>query len=139
MILVDTNVLVALGNKSDQLHKAANELLDSLDDEDLVVVPMVVAETCYLIGERDRGGPAAEALFLRDVANGSFILAEMTNDDVERMADLVEQYASANIGGTDASIVAIAERMGIDTIATFNRRDFDIVRHKNGNAFNVIP
>ena len=38
------------------------------------------------------------------------------------MADLSEQYASLGLGGTDASIVTIAERLEIAQIATMDRR-----------------
>ena len=109
MILVDTNVLVAAGNTAETDHRQARELLETVQD-DLLVVPMVVAEVCHLVGTRDRGGAAAEAAFLRTIAAGQLQLTAMTATDVGRMAQLVEQYADLGLGGTDASLVAIAER-----------------------------
>ena len=41
---------------------------------------------------------------------------------MRRMADLSEQYASLGLGGPDASIVAIAERVEIAQIATIDCR-----------------
>lgn len=55
------------------------------------------------------------------------------------MTELVRQYADRGLGGTDASIVAVAERLGIMTVATVNRRDFDNVRPAHIAALNIVP
>jgi len=136
VILVDTNVLVALANSRDNNHLAARDLLEtSLDD--LLVAPTVVAEVCYLLSER--AGPTAEVQFLRAFGARELHLVELTLDDVERMAELAERYADLGLGGTDASVVAIAERLGIDTIATLDRRHFSVVRPRHVDAFTLLP
>jgi hypothetical protein len=56
------------------------------------------------------------------VQPGGSELAELTTADIARMADLTERYADLRLGGTDASLVAIAERRAIRRIATFDRR-----------------
>jgi hypothetical protein len=43
------------------------------------------------------------------------------------------------LGGTDASLVALAERMGEATIATLDHRHFRVVRPKHANAFTLLP
>ncbi len=136
MILVDTNVLVAVANSRDNNHLAARDLLEtSLDD--LLVAPTVVAEVCYLLSER--AGPTTEVQFLRAFGARELHLVELTLDDVERMAELAERYADLGLGGTDASVVAIAERLGIDTIATLDRRHFSVVRPRHVDAFTLLP
>jgi uncharacterized protein len=136
VILVDTNVLVAAARTADTNHDAAARLLETLD-QPLLVPPTVLAEVCYLLNEW--GGPAVEARFLRDVRPGGLQLAELTTADVARMADLVERYADLRLGGTDASLVAIAERLRIDRIATFDRRHFTVVRPAHVVAFTLLP
>ena len=136
MILVDTNVLVAAARTADTNHDAAARLLKSLD-EPLLVPPTVLAEVCYLLNEW--GGPGAEVRFLRDIRPGGLQLAELTTADVARMADLVERYANLRLGGTDASLVAIAERLRLDRIATFDRRHFTVVRSAHVAAFTLLP
>lgn len=59
--------------------------------------------------------------------------------DVDRMAELAERYADLGLGGTDASVVAIAERLGIDKIATLDRRHFSVVRPRHVEAFTLLP
>ena len=110
MILLDTNVIVAAARTADTNHQSAARLLESLDEPRLVP-PTVVAEVCYLLSEW--GGPDAEVRFLRDFRPGGLQLAELTDTDVARMADLAERYADLRLGGTDASVIAIAERLGI--------------------------
>jgi len=49
--------------------------------------------------------------FLRSIAAGELELAVLTVADVTRMAELAERYADLGLGGTDASLVALAERL----------------------------
>ena len=112
------------------------ELLEHLDAE-AIVLPTVIAEVCYLLS--DNIGTAAEVAFLRSFATGALELAELTAADVGRMADLAEQYADLGLGGTDASIIAAAERLGITEVATFDRRHFTVVRPSHTEALTLLP
>lgn len=139
MILVDTNILVVLADRSDAYHDVSQAWLSN-EHGPLGFPATVLAEACYLI---DRfGGPDAEARFLDAVGVGPtrrFRVIDLVDDDVRRMAELVLRYADRRLGGTDASIVAIAERLGIATVATVNRRDFDNVRPAHIAALNIVP
>jgi uncharacterized protein len=99
---------------------------------------MVVAEACYLIG-RHLGAPA-EAAFLDAFGPGqAFTLVDLQMGDVARMADLVRQYADLKIGGTDAAVVAVAERLAVVEIATVDRRHFGVIRPLHVSAFSLVP
>jgi predicted nucleic acid-binding protein len=139
VILVDTNVIVALADRSDTAHELCRRWLEDRTDE-LALPITVLAEACYLI---DRfGGPIAEAQFLDSVGSEpahQFRPVDLTDPDLRRMSELVRQYADRRLGGTDASLVAVAERLGITTIATVNRRDFDNVRPRHVPAFTIVP
>ncbi len=104
------------------------------------MLPTVLAEACYLI---DRAlGPRAEAAFLSDVGvdgGHAYQLVNLVDADVRRMSELVRDYADRHLGGTDASIVAVSERLNIDTVATINRRDFDNVRPRRRRSLNIVP
>ncbi len=136
MILVDTNVLVAAARTADTHHVAAARLLRETDDQ-FLVAPTVLAETCYLLHEF--GGPAPEVAFLRSIAAGELELAVLTIADTARMAELAERYADLGLGGTDASLVALAERLGLTTLATFDRRHFTVVRPAHTPSFTLLP
>jgi predicted nucleic acid-binding protein len=139
MIVCDTGPLVALSNERDDHYFTANNLFRDLHmaGEVLVVPPTVLAETCYWLNEH--GGVEVEAAFLDAVADGTFQLVDLTTDDVERMAELVRQFASFPLGGTDASVVAVAERLGVREIATFDRRHFPAIAPKDGGHFTLLP
>ena len=66
-------------------------------------------------------------------------LGELTLPDERRLADHEKQYASLGLGGTDASLVAIAERLEIAQIATMDRRHFGVVRPRHVDAFTLLP
>ena len=136
MILVDTNILVAVANGRDTHHQAALDLLETASEE-LLVPATVIAEVCYLLSER--AGPGAEVRFLRAFGAGELNLVELALSDLARMADLTERYADLGLGGTDASVVAIAERLGVSKIATFDRRHFSVVRPTHVDAFTLLP
>lgn len=139
MIVVDTNVLVALADRRDAHHVRCRDWLAGSDDR-LIVLPTVLAETCYMI---DRFlGPAAEAAFLDSVGFGPgyrFQFAEMIDVDLRRMAELVRRYADRRLGDTDASVIALCERLSVATVATVNRRDFANVRPRHVTAFAIVP
>jgi uncharacterized protein len=53
--------------------------------------------------EREAGSKS-EAAFLRLFPAGKLVPVDVTIDDYERMAELVELYADWPLGGTDASL-----------------------------------
>lgn len=49
------------------------------------------------------------------------------------------QFSSFPLGGTDASVVAVAERLGAQEIATLDRRHFPSITPKAGGHFTLLP
>jgi uncharacterized protein len=139
VIVVDTNVLFALADRRDAHHARCRDWLAGCD-EPLIVLPTVLAEACYLIDKYL--GPTAEAVFLDGIGIGSgyrFQLAGLVDEDLRRMAELVRRYADRRLGGTDASVIAVCERLSVVTVATVNRRDFANVRPRHVSALDIVP
>ncbi len=136
MILVDTGPLVAAANRRDENHDRCLSALASASRPRLVPGP-VIAETCFLLA-RD-AGHRVEADFLRSFSTGYFEHLDLRADDLSRAAELVMEYADLRLGGTDACVVALAERLGIIKIATLDRRHFSVVRPRHVDAFRLIP
>jgi uncharacterized protein len=92
VIVCDTGPLVALSNEKDEHYFTANNLFRDLflTNEEIAPPATVVAEVCYWLNEH--GGPEVEAAFLDSVVDGTFMLVDLTTDDVERMAELVRQF-----------------------------------------------
>lgn len=136
MILVDTGPLVAAANLADIHHAAAVAVLAAARPPRLVP-GLVIAEVSYLLARE--ANTAIEAQFLRSFATGFLTTIDLTVVDLERCAELVEQYADLPLGATDACLVALAERLGIVELATLDRRHFSIVRPRHVDALALVP
>ncbi|MFF9484541.1 PIN domain-containing protein [Streptomyces sp. NPDC014676] len=80
-----------------------------------------------------------EAAFLSEVAKGTFELVHLTPADLERMSELVLRYADFPLGGVDASVIAVAERFGVERVATLDRRHFSVVRPAHTPVLTLLP
>jgi predicted nucleic acid-binding protein len=103
----------------------------------LLVPAPVFTEVCLLL-ERRRG-TRAELAFLRDVGRGIFTLIDLTETDLDRISELVEAYSNLPLGTVDASVVAVAERLRVPTVATLDRKHFTVVKPRQIGAFTLLP
>ena len=107
-------------------------------DGEMLVVPItVLPELDYLLGTRL--GVRAQLAALRSLRAGEFRLEAVHDADLIRCIELMEQYADSAIGLVDASIVAVAERLSIRRIVTFDRRHFAMFRPRHCDAFDLLP
>lgn len=134
LAIVDAGPLYAAADADDADHA---EVLAALSRRDLrLVVPaLVVAEATYFVGRRL--GAAAESAFLRGL--GSLDVEAPAPDDFFRMAELVDEYADFPLGGTDASAIALAERIDAPIVVTLDRRHFGAVRPRHRDGFELLP
>ncbi len=103
-----------------------------------VVIPApVLVEVDWLA--RSRGRRGAVATLLAAVLDGSTLVANLDETDYARVADLVERYDDLPLSLVDASVIAIAERLEQDTIATLDRPHFPVVRPLHIDAFALVP
>lgn len=132
--IVDTGPLYAAVDADDVDHGRCLEALEA-PGRRLLIPAMVVAEAAYLIGLRL--GPGVEAGFLRGLGELDVVAPDPA--DWDRIADLVEKYADFPLGGTDASVVALAERVGTEEVVTLDHRHFSAVRPKHCTTFRILP
>ena len=71
--------------------------------------------------------------------NGDIAVEEIKPADWQRVAELVDVYADLGLGGVDASLVAMAERLGVTEVATLDLRHFRVVRPRHVDAFRLLP
>jgi hypothetical protein len=134
LAVVDTGPLYAVVDEDDADHARCRAVLETVGRR-LIVPTMVVAEVTYLIATRL--GAEVEAKFLKSLSH--IHVEAPTPDDWPRMADLVEQYGDFPLGGTDASVVALAERLDVETIVTLDDRHFRAVRPRHRKTFRLLP
>jgi predicted nucleic acid-binding protein len=134
LAVVDAGPLYAAADADDEDHLACRAALSRADLR-LIVPALVVAEATYFVGRRL--GAAAESRFLDGV--GELDVEGPSREDFARMAELVQKYADFPLGGTDASVIALAERLGAPIILTLDRRHFAAAVPRHCEAFQLLP
>jgi len=138
VILIDTGALYALADRNDANHQRALRTFDSLSaDESVIVTLPILTEACWMLQERL--GRTTEQTLWDDVVHGVFHLYQLDLADLARALEIERQYEVAAFGFTDACSLAATERMAIDTVFTFDRRDFTVYRTPKGAALRLIP
>ncbi|MFO7192883.1 PIN domain-containing protein [Thermocrispum sp.] len=103
----------------------------------LLVPSPTVAEVCCHLGEH--AAAQVEASLLRSLADGQFVPVELVECDDRRMAELVLKYADLPLGGSDAAVIAVAERLRVTTVATIDNRGFHTVQPRHVPYFTLLP
>ena len=139
MIICDTGPIFAAADRRDADHHACVELFTGLRlaGRRLLLPQTVLAEVGYML--ETKVGTFAEVAFLESVASGSFELVNLTQSDAARIAELVARYDDLPLGTTDASVIALAERLGVDEIATLDHRHFRVVRPSHVQTLTLLP
>ena len=134
LAVVDAGPLYAAADADDQDHAASVNALER-EDLRLVIPALVIAEATYFVGRRL--GARAEEAFLRGMAE--LDVEGPTREDLVRMAELVSEYADFPLGGTDASVIALAERLDAKVVLTLDRRHFAAVVPRHCPSFRLLP
>ncbi len=127
--IVDAGPFIALFDKSDSYHPAALRFFEKYRGSLLSNIA-VITETCHLLGFHHE----AKISFLEWIKRGAVTVAEVEAQDFERVTQLMNQYADLPIDFTDASLVALCERLHIKKVISIDR-DFSIYRFRGKNPF----
>jgi hypothetical protein len=104
---------------------------------DAVAAPWsVVFEVAGLASHRL--GARVVAGFAESVASGELSVVDVEVHDMARAAALVRDYADTRLGLVDATVVAVAERLGVRTVASFDWRHLGVVRPVHG-SLTLVP
>lgn len=133
-LLVDAGILYALVDRSDAWHRPAVEYLKRFRPTLLAPVT-VVAEAAYLV--HTRLGARQERALIKSFVDGEIGVEPLRDPDLTRAAALMEKYA--DLGFTDCTVVAMAERLALTTIATTDRRHFTRVQPSHTTQFALVP
>jgi uncharacterized protein len=133
-VLVDTGPIVAILSESDEHHRACVEQLRRIRGPLLTCWPVITEAACLL-----RAYPVAVGRLLSSLEGVPFKLVSLSEADLSGIAAILTKYKGLGIQLADASLVHLANREGIDTMFTLDRRDFDVLRLARGKKFRVIP
>ncbi|MFO7892388.1 MAG: PIN domain-containing protein [Longimicrobiales bacterium] len=124
MILADTGAVLALLDADDGHHEEVVELFRATG-EDWVLPWAILPEIDYLVGRH--AGVDASAAFLADLADGAWPVEWGDAADLDRAHRILIRYPDLELGLVDAVVMAMAERLEAEAIATLDLRDFGAV------------
>lgn len=134
MILTDAGPLVALADRTDAHHTSCLRALEDLRGPLGTVWP-ALTEAVYLV----QRWPSAQMELLNLVESGALRILPFGRDDMPRVKALMTKYRDLPMDLADAALVRVAEREGIRTIFTIDRRDFALYRPLGLGRFRIIP
>ena len=136
VLIIDTGPIVALLNASDDLHVPCSAPIKTVT-EPLIIPAPVIVEVDYW--NHQYLGPIASAGFLRDIVEGAFVVENLNDDDLKRVAELCTQYADSGLGFVDAAVLAVVERLKEPKLATIDHRHFHMLRPRHVAALELLP
>jgi uncharacterized protein len=95
---------------------------------------LVLAEVDYFLRDERH----AMRKFIQDLARGAFTYAAPTLGQLARAMEIDRRFADLGLGLVDASVVALAEEVGLRRLATRDVRHFTAVRLRDGSAFELV-
>lgn len=140
IVVADTSALFAHFDADQDEHRRAQEVMAT---ERMVISPFVLAELDHLV-HRDVDFAAAllavESLTDR-IADGDYVLATVSNDDLIRAARVRQRYADLKLDLADAVGVVIADNYRTNQIFTLDQRDFRAVvpLTPGFDSFTILP
>jgi uncharacterized protein len=126
-VLVDTGPLVAWFDANDSYHASVSRFLDRYEGELISTWP-VLTETCHLLPE------SLVPSFMMWVARGGLTIADLPPSSALALADRMGKYADLPMDLADASLIWLAENLGVLDVLTLDRRDFGVYRTDRGKA-----
>lgn len=134
-LICDSSVVFAALSPRDRCHEVCSDVLERAA---VTVIPApVLAEVDWLA----RGRRVHDAMdrVLASVGDHSIAVVDLDEEDYRRVRTLLRTYADLGLEFVDAAVVAVAERLEEDTIATLDRRHFSVVRPLHCERFNLVP
>jgi predicted nucleic acid-binding protein len=134
--IADTGFAYAVVYPKDDAHRLASAFY--LASEDRILFPAVALPELAFLAHRAGRNPAVAAA-LRAVRSSRMVVTDLVPEDYDRAASILEKYHDSRIDFVDACIMALAERLRITRILTFDRRDFGLYRPEHCEHFELLP
>src|SRR5262245_16817436 len=131
-LICDTGALLDYLSRESTDHLAFRQAIDAARTR--YVPGLVLAEVDYFL-RRER---AAMSTLVGDVLRGAFTYAAPTISLLARAMEIDRDYKNLGLGLVDASIVALAEVVGVRRLATRDVRHFGAVRLRDGRPFELV-
>jgi predicted nucleic acid-binding protein len=131
-LICDTGAILDYLVRGAPDHQRFRKAIDSARAR--FVPGLVLAEVDYFL----RGNRQAMSAFVGDIRRGAFTYAPPSGDHLWRAMQVDARFADLSLGLVDASIVVLAEELGMKRVATRDIRHFGAVRLSNGDALELV-
>jgi predicted nucleic acid-binding protein len=132
--LIDTGPLVAYVDAADPAHRLAIDALDEFSGR-LYTTAAVVTEAMHMVSGQAEG-PEVLVEFLN--AGGTEVAGLVEPSALRAAAELMKKYRDTPMDFADATLVLLAEHLGLTEIATLDRRGFSTYRMSRGRPFRLV-
>src|SRR4030066_1950817 len=122
-ILLDTGPFVALLDSSEKNHQQSVMFFREFRGQLFTTEP-VLTEVLYLLGPTIKGQKTGIEFILK----GGAALVPQSLESLKRALELMEKYKDVPMDFADATLVALAEEMGIVEIFTLDIKGFSTYR-----------
>jgi len=125
VIVADTGAVLALIDADDRHHRKLRGVFER--DPEVWILPWaVLPEVDYLVSEHL--GARAQDAFLSDLAVGNYTVEWGQEIDLVRAREICRRHRALRMGLVDGVVIATAERLGAEAIATLDLRHFGAVQ-----------
>lgn len=135
-LVVDSGAIYAAYDADDRHHRSVLEILRK-ERPPRIVPAAIIAEVDYLLAEFL--GVDAELKFIEALLTGYYTVEAIVRQDLEYCKRVIAGYRDLRVGLADASVMAVAERLGVNRILTLDTRDFRAVKPLRWSAFELLP
>jgi predicted nucleic acid-binding protein len=132
--LVDTGPLVAYLDAGDPEHERVASRWDAFSGR-LVTSSAVITETMYFVSATTGGARRLADLV---TASGMEIYDVSRPRELHEGVTLMEKYADTPMDFADATLVLLAEALGVQDILTLDLRGFSAYRARPGRALRSV-
>ena len=132
--LIDTGPIVAYLDGSDGAHEQVAVALDAFSGQ-LATTSAVITEAMHLVAE-DTRGPRLLADFA--MASGLLVHDLAQASELQVAAALMERYSDTPMDYADATLVMLADVLGVSEILTLDQRGFSVYRPSRRRSFRLV-
>ena len=133
-ILLDTGPFVALLDSSEKNHERCVRFFKDFKGQLFTTEP-VLTEVLYLLGPSIK----AQRAGLEFILKGGAMLVPQSQESLRRGLELMEKYREIPMDFADATLVVLAEEMGITESFTLDSRGFNTYRIQGKKGFSLWP
>jgi predicted nucleic acid-binding protein len=132
--ILDTGPWVALIDRSENRHKTCVQWLKNFSGR-LYSTEAVLTEVLYLLNFSINAQMAALDFVIESVAE----IIPLNLESTKKCKKLMQKYSDLPMDYADATIVCLANEIGIKEIVTFDKKDFNIYKFADKKNFYIFP